>query len=98
MLAEIYNEAPQLYSGLSASAHAHGWATGNFFDPKTLALQPDDQMVIEYCEYVIDSTIHVTDRLVRAFKSPQGDVDRWVGVRDPVSSELEQFFQKRDRR
>jgi hypothetical protein len=97
MLSEIYNEGPRLYSGLSASAHAHGWATGNFFDPKTLALQPDHQMVIEYCQYVIDSTIQVTDRFIRAFRSPQGDIDRWAGVRDPVSTELDQFFQKRDR-
>jgi hypothetical protein len=96
LLEEIYNEAPQLYSGLSASAHGLGWATGNFFDADTRALKRDDQMVIEYCEYVIDSVIHVSDRFVRAFAADEASVDRWAGVRDQVWIELDSIVKRRD--
>src|SRR6185312_3311462 len=88
MLGEIYNEAPQLYSGLSAAAHGQGWATGNFFDATSRTLRRDDQMLIEYCAYVIETTILVSDLLIAAMVTDQASVDRWTSARDQVDAQL----------
>jgi len=92
-----YHNGAWLYSGLSASAHGHGWATGNFFDMDTSALKRDDQMVIEYCAFVIESTIHVSDRLIAALVPVQSGVDRWVSNRTAVQAQFGSILERRDR-
>jgi hypothetical protein len=96
LLGEIYNEAPQLYSGLSAGAHGHGWATGNFFDADTRGLRRDDQMVIEYCAYVIEATTLVSNLLVASALPDQASIDRWVAARDQTDVALSVILHKRD--
>ncbi|HEX4402809.1 MAG TPA: hypothetical protein VHZ98_15925 [Galbitalea sp.] len=96
VLREIYNEAPQLYSGLSAAAHGQGWATGNFFDATSRTLLRDDQMLIEYCAYVIETTILVSDLLIATMVPDQASVDRWTSARDQVDAQLSVILRKRD--
>jgi hypothetical protein len=96
LLSEIYNEAPQLYSGLSAAAHGQGWATGNFVDVAQSALRRDDQMVIEYCAYVIESTTLVTEKLTRALAADRASVERWASERDQVNVMLRTILNRRD--
>jgi hypothetical protein len=96
LLGEIYNEAPALYSGLSAAAHGQGWATGNFFDTESRALRRDDQMLIEYCAYVIETMTFVSDLLIARMAPDQASVDRWTSARDQVDAGLSVILRKRD--
>jgi hypothetical protein len=96
LLGEIYNEPDLIYSGLSATAHGLGWATTNFFSVNSSNLIPDDQMLIEYCAYVIETTTRLCDRLVEVFVPAQAVADRWTQVRDQVNSELSYFIVSRD--
>ncbi|HEX4058053.1 MAG TPA: hypothetical protein VHX87_07035 [Galbitalea sp.] len=96
LMGEIYNEAPQLYSGMSAAAHGQGWATGNFFDNEKQALRRDDQMAIEYCAYVIEATTHVTDKFLAAFQPDRASAERWISERHQVDLMLRVILQRRD--
>jgi hypothetical protein len=96
LLADIYHEAPQLYSGMSAAAHGQGWATGNFFDVDQRSLHRDDQMVIEYCAYATETMVHVSDRLVKAMVPTPASVDRWMNERDHALSQLDLILTRRD--
>lgn len=96
LLNEIYREAPELYSGMSAAAHGQGWATGNFFDSKQRKLQRNDQMLIEYCAYAIETTIQVSDKLLTGFVPDSASVDRWTSERDQVLIQLDVILKRRD--
>lgn len=96
LLSEIYNEAPRLYSGLSAAAHGQGWATGNFFDLDQGRLVRDDQMVIEYCAYVIETIAVVTSKLTIALAADRASVERWTSEREQVDLMLRTVLKRRD--
>lgn len=96
LLSEIYNEAPQLYSGLSAAAHGQGWATGNFFDAAQRRLLRDNQMVIEYCAYVIETATLVANKLTTALAADRASVERWWSERDQVDLMLRTILRRRD--
>ncbi len=96
LLGQVYNEPELIYSGLSATAHGLSWATVNFFSVNADTLVRDDQMLIEYCSYVVELTTKVCDRMVEVFLPAQAVIDRWVQIRDSVNATVDGFIRRRD--
>lgn len=84
-------EAKVVYSGLSAAAHAQPWATANFYDFEENRLRRDDEMLMEYCVYVIETTRLIDDQIVQRFGAERADIDRWKQANAHVSESLSSF-------
>lgn len=72
-----YGDGRLVYSDLSAAAHGQGWATANFYSFETTQLQRDDELLLAYCMYLIETMRTVVIRLALAFAVDPGEIDRW---------------------
>ncbi|WP_147522554.1 hypothetical protein [Brevibacterium senegalense] len=95
VLAAIYQDARIVYSGLSATAHGHAWATANFFDFDKNTLRRDDKMLMEYCMYVIETNRLIGTWFIQRFVPPRHAVERWKQVNSHVDNRLSSFITQR---
>lgn len=86
-----YGDGRLVYSDISAAAHGRGWATANFYDFSTSVLQRDDELLISYCKYVMETTRVVTSYLAARFESAAGERDRWGQTLEQVDATLAEF-------
>lgn len=91
LLEVSYGDGRVVYSDLSAAAHGQGWATANFYSFETTRLQRDDEMLLAYCMYLIESMRTVAVRLAHAFGAVPGELDRWRQSMDQVDAMIGEF-------
>jgi hypothetical protein len=91
LLEVSYGNGRVVYSDLSAAAHGQGWATANFYSFETTRLKRDDEMLLAYCMYFIESMRTASVRLARAFGVAAIDIDRWRQVLDQIDAMIGEF-------
>lgn len=91
LLEVSYGNGRVVYSDLSAAAHGQGWATANFYSFETTRLQRDDEMLLAYCMYLIESMRTVAVRLAHTFGISHGELDRWRQSMDQVDAMIGEF-------
>lgn len=92
VLRAIYPDARNVYSGLSAAAHGQAWATANFFDFEKNGLRRDDEMLMEYCMYLIETTRLVGRFLIERFVPSLNAFERWKQANDQVDESISRFI------